>query len=181
MKVIETMLNGVCILEPNVFRDYRGYFLESFNQSVFNDLVGVNALFVQDNHSRSVQGVLRGLHYQVRPEEQGKLVSVINGEVLDVVVDIRRSSSTFGKWISVILSDKNHRQLWIPAGFAHGFYVRSASVDYFYKSTGFYSPACERSIKWCDPDLGIDWCLHGSPIVSEKDQNAASFKKAEYL
>lgn len=181
MKVLDTDLLGVKILEPKIYEDSRGFFMESFNQESFNTLLNLNVTFVQDNHSRSVKGVLRGLHYQVSPKEQGKLVRVVAGEVLDVVVDIRPQSLTFGKWISVILSAENKRQLWVPPGFAHGFYVRSAEVDYLYKTTDYYSSLYERSMAWDDKTLAIDWELNSAPIVSEKDRYAPPFYVADFV
>lgn len=155
------------ILEPRVFEDSRGYFFESFNSRELAK-IGINHQFVQDNQSRSVRSVLRGLHYQIR-QPQGKLVRVVCGEVFDVAVDIRRSSPTFGKWAGVILSEQNKQMFWIPPGFAHGFLVLSETADFLYKTTDFYSPADERTIRWNDPQLGIEWPLKGEPVVSPKD------------
>jgi dTDP-4-dehydrorhamnose 3,5-epimerase len=155
------------ILEPRVFADSRGYFFESFNSRELAK-IGINHQFVQDNQSRSVRSVLRGLHYQIR-QPQGKLVRVVCGEVFDVAVDIRRSSPTFGKWAGVILSEQNKQMFWIPPGFAHGFLVLSETADFLYKTTDFYSPADERTIRWNDPQLGIEWPLKGEPVVSPKD------------
>lgn len=170
MKVTPTALDGVLILEPRVFGDERGFFLESFNQRVFDEAVGRHVEFVQDNHSRSQRGVLRGLHYQLPPHEQGKLVRVVAGCVFDVAVDMRRSSPTFGQWVGVELSAENHRQLWIPPGFGHGFLVRSESADFLYKTTGYYAAQAEACVRWDDPSLGIDWGLEGkSPQLSAKD------------
>lgn len=168
MKVTPTEIPDVLILEPKVFGDQRGFFFESFNQQVFNEATGLDVHFVQDNHSRSAQGVLRGLHYQIS-QPQGKLVRVVSGEVLDVAVDIRRSSPTFGKWVSVLLSGENHRQVWVPSGFAHGFVVLSETADFLYKTTDYYAPQFERAVLWNDPALGIDWQLKTEPKLSAKD------------
>jgi dTDP-4-dehydrorhamnose 3,5-epimerase len=177
MKIVETPLPGALILEPKVFEDDRGFFLESYNQKVLAGL-GISDPFVQDNHSYSRQGVLRGLHYQVR-KAQAKLVRVVSGEVLDVFVDLRRSSPSFGRWHSVRLSGQNRLQAWIPSGFAHGFYVVSSDAHVLYKSTGFYSAEDERTIIWNDPDLNVDWGAKNEPILSEKDKRGVSFKSAE--
>lgn len=177
MKIVETPLPGALILEPKVFEDDRGFFLESYNQKVLAGL-GISDPFVQDNHSYSRQGVLRGLHYQVR-KAQAKLVRVVSGEVLDVFVDLRRSSPSFGQWHSVRLSGQNRLQAWIPSGFAHGFYVVSSDAHVLYKSTGFYSAEDERTIIWNDPDLKVDWGAGNEPILSEKDKRGVSFKSAE--
>ena len=172
MKVERTRIPEVLIFEPRVFGDARGFFFESFNQRVFDEAVGTPHAFVQDNHSRSARGVLRGLHYQVQ-QAQGKLVRVARGAVFDVAVDIRRSSATFGQWVGVELSENNQRQLWVPPGFAHGFLALSESADFLYKTTDFYAPAFERCIVWNDPQLAIDWPLSAAgvaqPAVSEKD------------
>ena len=179
MKVTQTKLDGVLILEPKVFGDERGFFMESFNQRVFDDAVGKHIEFVQDNHSRSTKGVLRGLHYQLQ-QAQGKLVRVTRGAVFDVAVDIRKSSPTFGQWVGVELSESNHRQLWIPAGFAHGFVVTSDSADFLYKASDYYAPAHERSILWNDPDIGIEWPdFGGEPKVSTKDAAAVPLRTAK--
>jgi dTDP-4-dehydrorhamnose 3,5-epimerase len=178
MKVVPTELPGVLILEPKVFGDERGFFYESFNARDFKQDTGIEADFVQDNHSRSQKGVLRGLHYQLE-QAQGKLVRVTAGEVLDVAVDIRRSSPTFGRWASVLLSAENNRQLWIPQGFAHGFLVLSDHAEFLYKTTDYYQPRAERCIRWNDPDLAIDWQLTDIPKLSEKDQNGRSLNEAE--
>ena len=178
MNVVDTALPGVLILEPKVFGDERGFFYESFNAKAFQELTGLTPQFVQDNHSRSEKGVLRGLHYQLQ-NTQGKLVRVTAGEVLDVAVDIRRSSPHFGKWVAVCLSADNHRQMWVPEGFAHGFVVLSEFAEFLYKTTDFYTPAAERSIRWDDPDLGIDWQLDEAPKLSAKDQAAVFFKDAD--
>lgn len=180
MNIIDTEIPDIKIFEPKVFGDNRGYFFESFSQKVFEEAVSRNVNFVQDNHSRSHKGVLRGLHYQSMPMAQAKLVRVIQGEIYDVVVDIRRSSATFGKWVGTILSAENKKQLWIPEGFAHGFYVLSDTADFLYKTTQYYSPEHERAIYWADPDLEINWQLDGLPTISEKDQKAQSFSVASY-
>jgi dTDP-4-dehydrorhamnose 3,5-epimerase len=178
MKVTRASLEGVLVLEPRVFGDERGFFLESYNQRVLEE-VGIRDAFVQDNHSFSTCNVLRGLHYQVQ-RPQGKLVRVIGGEILDVVVDMRRSSPTFGGWEAVRLSGKNKLMLWIPAGFAHGFRVVSESVHVLYKATDFYFPEFEHTVAWNDPDLKIDWQLEGEPVISNKDQAGVPFKKAQF-
>ena len=169
MNVVETRLPGVLIIEPKVFDDGRGFFYESFNARAFEEATGLKRTFVQDNHSRSQKGVLRGLHYQLE-HTQGKLVRVTAGEVLDIAVDIRRSSPNFGQWASVRLSAHNHRQLWVPEGFAHGFVVLSDYAEFLYKTTDYYQPSAERSILWNDPTLAIDWELLEAPQLSAKDQ-----------
>ena len=176
MKVIPTTLPGVLVLEPKVFRDARGFFLESYNERTLAE-AGIHERFVQDNHSYSIHNVLRGLHYQVRP--QGKLVRVVVGEILDVVVDLRRSSPAFGKWWGLNLSEANHRMVWIPPGFAHGFRVLSENAHVLYKATDFYDPASERTIAWNDPGLKIDWQLSHPPTISAKDSQGISFSEAE--
>ena len=179
MKAIATAIPEVLIIEPKVFGDSRGFFFESFNQAAFDEAVGSHVDFVQDNHSRSAKGVLRGLHYQIQ-KPQGKLVRVTRGSVYDVAVDIRRSSPTFGQWVGVELTEDNHRQLWVPPGFAHGFVVTSESADFLYKTTEFYAPAHERAILWNDADLGITWPEIGmAPMLSGKDAVASPFKTAE--
>jgi dTDP-4-dehydrorhamnose 3,5-epimerase len=178
LNVIATRLPDVLIIEPKVFGDERGFFYESFNAQAFAEATGRVVQFVQDNHSRSAKGVLRGLHYQIE-HSQGKLVRVTEGEVLDVAVDIRRSSPTFGQWTSVRLSGQNHRQLWIPPGFAHGFVVLSESADFLYKTTDYYAPSAERCIRWDDPELAIDWELQGAPILSAKDQAGSALREAD--
>ena len=177
MRVTEGTLPGLLIVEPRVFQDERGFFLESYNEKAFAE-AGIRDRFVQDNHSYSAGNVVRGLHYQVK-RPQGKLVRVISGEILDVTIDIRRNSSTLGKWEGVILSGENKRMLWIPAGFAHGFRVISDSAHVLYKTTAFYSPEFERTIAWNDPDLRVDWQLKGDPIVSAKDRAGLAFRDAE--
>lgn len=178
MNVSTTELPGVLVIEPKVFGDDRGFFYESFNAREFENASGLKLQFVQDNHSRSLKGVLRGLHYQVE-HAQGKLVRVTAGEVLDVAVDIRRSSAHFGKWASVRLSAENNRQLWIPPGFAHGFLVLSDYAEFLYKTTDYYTPSAERCIRWDDTDLNIDWQLDGPPTLSVKDQVGKSLKDAD--
>ncbi|QQZ42451.1 dTDP-4-dehydrorhamnose 3,5-epimerase [Pseudomonas sp. SK3(2021)] len=178
MKVLATELPGVLIIEPKVFGDERGFFYESFNAKAFEATTGVRTQFVQDNHSRSQKGVLRGLHYQIE-NTQGKLVRVVAGEVLDVAVDIRRSSPHFGKWVGVRLSADNHRQLWVPEGFAHGFVVLSEYAEFLYKTTDYYTPASERCIRWDDPTLAIDWQLTGPAQLSVKDQAGKLLSEAE--
>jgi dTDP-4-dehydrorhamnose 3,5-epimerase len=180
MQVTSTALDGVLIIEPKVFGDARGFFMESFNQKDFDDAVGSPVAFVQDNHSRSGKGVLRGLHYQLDPHAQGKLVRVTQGKVFDVAVDLRRSSPTLGRWVGVELSGDNHRQLWIPPGFGHGFVVLSDSADFLYKTTQYYRPAAERCIRWDDAQLAIAWPEIGSPpLVSAKDAAGKPFQKAD--
>lgn len=178
LQVTPTALPDVKLVEPRVFGDARGYFLESFNARAFAAQVDPHAIFVQDNHSRSVKGVLRGLHYQVG-QAQGKLVRVVEGEVFDVAVDLRRRSPTFGRWVGVTLSAASPRQLWIPPGFAHGFYVLSAHAQFLYKTTDYWYPESERSLLWRDPALGIGWPLDGEPIVAAKDQAGALLAHAD--
>lgn len=178
MNIIKTAIPDVVIIEPKVFGDSRGFFFESFNARAFAEQTGVDVTFVQDNHSRSQKGVLRGLHYQLQ-NPQSKLVRVVQGEVLDVAVDIRKHSPTFGQWVAVRLSADNHRQLWVPAGFAHGFVVLSESAECLYKTTDYYNPSAERCIRWDDPTLAIDWELAEQPQLSAKDQAGVSFKDAE--
>lgn len=178
MKIIPEKTSGVLIIEPKVFGDDRGFFFESFNKKYFEEATGITENFVQDNHSKSSKGVLRGLHYQIK-QPQGKLVRVTSGKVLDVAVDIRKSSDTFGQWASVILSAENKRQLWIPAGYAHGFVVLSESAEFLYKTTDYYAPEHERCIRWNDNDLAIDWQYKDEPLVSEKDARGVPFKDAE--
>ena len=179
MKVTPTAIPEVLIIEPKVFGDARGFFYESFNQKAFNEATGTDYQFVQDNHSRSGKGVLRGLHYQIQ-QPQGKLVRVVRGAVFNVAVDIRRSSPTFGKWVGVELSEDNHRQLWVPAGFAHGFLVLSESADFLYKTTDYYAPQYERCIAWNDPALGIQWPLTAGPrSLSAKDLQGLALCEAE--
>ncbi len=178
MKVIPTAIAGVVILEPRVFGDARGFFFESFNQKAFQQATGLNLDFVQDNHSRSAKGVLRGLHYQIE-QAQGKLVRVVRGAVFDVAVDLRKSSATFGKWVGAELSEDNKRQMWVPPGLAHGFLTLSESADFLYKTTDYYAPQHECCIAWDDPTLAIDWPLEGiQPLVSAKDQAGVAFASA---
>ena len=177
MRVVPTAIPDVLIIEPRVFGDERGFFFESFNSRRFAEATGTQAQFVQDNHSRSRRGVLRGLHYQL-PQAQGKLVRVIRGRVLDVTVDIRRSSPSFGRWVSVELAEESRRQLWVPPGFAHGFVVLSDSADFLYKTTDYYAPEHEHCIRWDDPSLAIDWKLDEPPLVSPKDMQGVAFAEA---
>ncbi len=179
MRVLPSDIPDVLILEPRVFGDERGFFYESYNEKVFRESTGLDVHFVQDNHSRSAKGVLRGLHYQLPPAAQGKLVRCTAGEVFDVAVDIRRSSPTFGKWIGVFLSAENKRQMWIPEGFAHGFLVVSEWAEFLYKTTNYYSPQFEQGICWADPELAIRWPLNQNPLLSSKDQNAVMFAAAD--
>ncbi|MGI2143109.1 dTDP-4-dehydrorhamnose 3,5-epimerase [Shewanella frigidimarina] len=181
MKVINTKIADVKIIEPTVFGDDRGFFMETWSQKEFEDKVtGKPTEFVQDNHSKSNKGILRGLHYQVE-NTQGKLVRVISGEVFDVAVDIRKSSATFGQWVGVYLSAENKRQLWVPEGFAHGFYVTSETAEFVYKCTQYYHPQSEVSIAWNDEDIGIQWPLEGEPLLSHKDQVAIALKNFKGL
>jgi len=178
VKVTPTAIPEVLIIEPKVFGDARGFFYESFNGKAFDEAVGRHVEFVQDNHSRSAKGVLRGLHYQIQ-QPQGKLVRVVRGAVFDVAVDIRKSSPTFGKWVGVELSEDNHRQLWVPEGFAHGFLVLSDSADFLYKTTDYYAPAYERSIIWNDAAIGIGWpSISAPPQLSAKDEAGATLEQA---
>ena len=181
MNVIRTAIPEVLILEPRVFGDARGFFLESWNRRTFAEATGVEREFVQDNHSRSGKGVLRGMHYQLE-QTQGKLVRVVIGRVFDVAVDARRSSPTFGQWVGVELSAENQRMLWVPEGFAHGFLVLSETADFLYKTTNHYHPASDRTLQWNDPDIGIAWPLHeldGPPQLSGKDQAGLSWRQIE--
>ena len=178
MQVVQTAIPDVLILEPKVFGDDRGFFLESFNQQTFEDLTGIKANFVQDNHSKSAANVLRGLHYQIE-QAQGKLVRVTSGEVFDVAVDIRRQSATFGKWVGALLSAENKRQMWIPQGFAHGFVVLKDNTEFLYKTTDYYAPQYERCIRWDDPAIGIEWPVSQPPILSVKDHQGLLLSQAE--
>jgi dTDP-4-dehydrorhamnose 3,5-epimerase len=178
MQVIPTEIPDVFIIEPKVYGDDRGFFFESFNEKAFREKIGISRPFVQDNHSRSLQNVLRGLHYQMQ-NPQGKLVRVASGSVFDVAVDIRKSSLTFGRWVGCLLTAENKRQFWVPEGFAHGFVVLSEQADFLYKTTDYYFPQYERTILWNDPDLGIDWRLEGEPILSAKDKAGQPFRAAE--
>ncbi len=181
MTITPTKIPDVFIIEPKVFGDERGFFFESFNQKNFTEKTGITSEFVQDNHSRSVQGVLRGLHYQIQ-HTQGKLLRVIAGEIFDVAVDMRKSSPNFGEWVGCILSAENKRQFWVPPGFAHGFLVTSDIAEVLYKTTDYYAPNYERSLLWNDPDVGIDWPLNGiTPILSVKDQAGQPLKTAEFF
>ena len=182
MNVIPTALPEVLILEPRVFGDARGFFTESWNEQTFNKAVGHDVRFVQDNHSRSARGVLRGLHFQLPPHTQGKLVRVVSGAVFDVAVDMRRSSANFGRWVGVELSADNHRQLWVPPGFAHGFLVLSETADFLYKTTDFYAPQAEGCVRWDDPTIGIQWPQTGvAPMLAEKDAKAPLLAEAKYF
>ncbi len=178
MRVVATDIPDVLIIEPKVFGDERGFFYESFNAAAFEAATGVKRSFVQDNHSKSQRGVLRGLHYQIQ-QPQGKLVRVVAGEVFDVAVDLRRSSPTFGRWVGCHLSAQNQRQLWIPEGFAHGFVVLSESAEFLYKTTDYYAPAHERSLLWNDPQIGIDWPFEEPPQLSQKDIDGKVLSEAE--
>ena len=180
MKVIETKIPGLLIIEPKVFGDGRGFFFESYNEKAFNEATGVSPRFVQDNHSKSVKGVLRGLHYQLPPKAQGKLVRVVQGEVFDVAVDIRKDSPTYGQWVGEVLSADNKKQLLIPPGFAHGFLTLSDTAEFLYKTTDYWSPEHERAILWNDATLNIDWPLNGmQPTLAAKDAAAVAFSVAE--
>lgn len=178
MQIIATSIPDVLLIEPQVFGDERGFFYESYNHKLLKDVAGISDSFVQDNHSRSAKGVLRGLHYQLK-QPQGKLVRVVLGEVFDVAVDIRRNSATFGKWVGVHLSGDNKKMLWVPKGFAHGFVVLSDFAEFLYKTTDFYHPASERCIRWDDPQLNISWPIQMPPSLSRKDLQGVSFKDAE--
>ena len=177
MKATRLAIPDVVLIEPKVFGDARGFFFESFNQNAFNEATGTNHAFVQDNHSRSSQGVLRGLHYQIQ-QPQGKLVRVARGRVWDVTVAIRKSSPTFGQWVGAELSEDNQHQLWVPPGFAHGFVVLSESADFLYKTTDYYAPEHERCIAWNDPQLAIAWPIAGAPSLSAKDMQGFAFAQA---
>ncbi|MBB4167369.1 dTDP-4-dehydrorhamnose 3,5-epimerase [Rhizobium sp. BK538] len=179
MKVIDTSIPDVKIIEPTVFADDRGFFFESFNQKTFEAAIGRSVSFVQDNHSRSMLGVLRGLHYQLEPHAQAKLVRVSIGAVFDVAVDIRRSSPTFGRWFGVELSAENKRQFWIPEGFAHGFVTLTEHAEFLYKTTNYYAPESDRGIKWDDPTIGVDWQGFSEPILSAKDSQQPLLSDAE--
>lgn len=171
----------VVLFRPKVFGDDRGFFFESFSNKIFKEATGLNLVFVQDNHSKSQKLTLRGLHYQLPPHAQGKLVRVVQGVVFDVAVDIRKSSPTFGQWVGAELSDQNKQQLWVPPGFAHGFVTLSETSEFLYKTTDFYHPETESSIVWNDPTLNIDWCFEGQPSLSSKDQQAKLFLEAAYF
>ena len=179
MKVTDTQIPEVKIIEPTLFEDDRGFFIESYNQQRFEEAIGYAVNFVQDNHSKSAKGVLRGLHYQLPPKAQGKLVRVIQGEVFDVAVDIRKSSPTFGQWFGLMLTAENKKQLWIPAGFAHGFMTLSDTAEFLYKTTDYYSPEHERSIHWNDSSIGIKWPTTNNPILSLKNNIALEVENVE--
>jgi dTDP-4-dehydrorhamnose 3,5-epimerase len=188
MEFKRLVIPDVWLIKPKVFGDDRGFFYESFNEKTFKEATGLEPQFVQDNHSKSAQGVLRGLHYQLPPHAQGKLVRVTQGTVFDVAVDIRKSSPTFGQWVGEVLSAENHSQMWIPPGFAHGFLTLSNSAEFLYKTTDFYEPSSEEAIAWDDPDLAIEWPLEDlraaglhQPLLSGKDQQALSFPKAAFF
>ncbi len=178
MNIIKTKIPDLLIIEPKVFGDERGFFFESYNKQKFHQLTGLELDFIQDNHSKSAKNVLRGMHYQIK-QPQGKLVRAVQGEVFDVAVDIRKNSPTFGQWVGVHLSAENKKQFWVPAGFAHGFVVLSETAEFLYKTTDYYAPEHERSIKWDDPQIGIDWPIEGAPALSEKDKAALPLSKAE--
>lgn len=178
MKVTPIALPDVLVIEPKVFGDDRGFFFESFNLNTFRELTGLDVNFVQDNHSKSAKGVLRGLHYQIQ-QPQGKLVRVVQGDVFDVAVDLRKGSKTFGRWVGIHLSAENKKQFWVPAGFAHGFVVLSETAEFLYKTTDYYAPQFERCIRWNDLDLAISWPLSDEPLLSAKDSNGTAFRDAE--
>jgi dTDP-4-dehydrorhamnose 3,5-epimerase len=178
MQIKATKIPDVIIIEPKVFGDSRGFFFESYNENRFADAIGRKVKFVQDNHSQSSKNVVRGLHYQIQ-QPQAKLVRVVSGQVFDVAVDLRRSSATFGQWVGAILSAENKQQLWIPAGFAHGFMVMSESAEFLYKATDYWAPEYERTVRWDDPEIGIDWPLQGEPVLSPKDRQGLSLTDAE--
>lgn len=180
MNFAPTEIGDVLICEPRVFKDERGFFFESWNTRIFNQAVGSDVQFVQDNHSRSARNVLRGLHYQIN-QPQGKLIRVTRGRIFDVAVDLRKSSPSFGRWVGVELSEENCRQIWIPAGFAHGFLVLSESADVLYKATDYYAPEHERCVVWSDPQIGIAWPLRGEPVLSRKDSAGQPLHKAEFF
>ncbi len=179
MNITKTAIPDVLLVEPVVFGDDRGFFYESFNAKKWQDLTGLQTVFVQDNHSRSAKNVLRGIHYQIQ-QSQGKLVRVVAGEVYDVAVDLRQSSPTFGKWVGEHLSAENKKSLWVPEGFGHGFVVISDAAEFLYRTTDFYAPEYERCIAWNDPEIGIDWPLDGDPLLSEKDAQGSKFKESEF-
>lgn len=179
MQITRTSIPDVLIIEPKVFGDSRGFFYESFNQKAFAEATGLDLQFVQDNHSRSAKNVLRGLHYQIQ-HPQGKIVRVVQGAVFDVAVDLRKGSATFGQWVGAELSAGNAKQMWVPAGFAHGFLVLSEFADFLYKTTDYYYPQYERCVAWNDPEIGIQWPLSGAPILSEKDKSASLLAVSEY-
>lgn len=179
MLIEQTALAHLLVLTPRYFRDERGFFVESYNKRAFSEAAGADFDFVQDNHSRSTRGVLRGLHYQLPPRAQGKLVRVADGEIFDVAVDLRRASATFGRWFGTVLSAEQGNQLWVPPGFGHGFLTLSETADVLYKASDYYAPDCERTIAWDDPAIAIDWPLAGEPILSAKDSAALTLAQAE--
>lgn len=181
MKYERLAIPDVVLFEPRTFADDRGLFFESFSQRIFDTVTGGGVTFVQDNHSVSRKNVIRGLHYQLSPHAQGKLVRVVSGAAYDVAVDLRKSSPTFGKWVGALLSAENRNQLWLPAGFAHGFAALEEGTEFLYKTTAFYDQASERSIRWDDADIGIDWPIDGEAVVSSKDREAKSFRAADYF
>ena len=181
MKVIPLTIPEIILFEPKVFGDDRGFFFESFNQNNFEEIAGIASTFVQDNHSKSTKGVLRGLHYQLHPKAQEKLIRVIQGEIFDVVVDIRKDSPTFGQWLGEVLSAENKKQIWIPLGFAHGFLTLSDTAEILYKTTDFYAPDFERCIAWNDSEIGIDWPINREPQLSQKDLRGLSLQQSEYF
>ena len=181
MQIMKTAIADVLLLEPKMFGDERGFFFESYNERHFREITGLTAAFVQDNHSKSAKNVLRGLHYQIEPKAQGKLIRVVSGTVFDVAVDIRRDSPTYGRWVGEILSGENRRQLWLPPGMAHGFLTLSDSAEFLYKTTDYYSPEHERCIAWNDPALAIAWPLDGPPTLSAKDSAGLSWSGAQNL
>lgn len=177
MKATPTAIPDVMVIEPKVFEDVRGFFYESFNQEAFNTVTGTRYQFVQDNHSRSTKGVLRGLHYQLSPHAQGKLVRVVRGAVWDVAVDIRKDSSTYGQWVAETLTEENQKQFWIPPGFAHGFLVLSDVTDFLYKTTTYYSPQSDQGLLWSDPEINIQWPnISGGFLLSDKDMKQLKLK-----
>lgn len=179
MQATRLSIPDVVLFTPRVFGDDRGFFFESFNSLTFQELTGLNVSFVQDNHSKSQKGVLRGLHYQLPPKAQGKLVRVVQGEVFDVAVDIRKSSPTFGKWVGQLLSAENKQQMWIPEGFAHGFVTLSETAEFLYKTTDYYAPEYERCIAWDNPEISIKWPISDLPSLSDKDQQGQALDNAE--
>ncbi|HGE6932940.1 TPA: dTDP-4-dehydrorhamnose 3,5-epimerase [Enterobacter cloacae] len=179
MKVISTPIKDLLILEPKVYKDERGFFMESFNHKEFESLINKQVNFVQDNHSKSVHGVLRGMHFQTAPYAQGKLVRCVLGEIYDVAIDLRRNSPTYKEYYGVILSSENHRQMWIPEGFAHGFIVLSDNAEFLYKTTNYYNPASERCLRWDDAEINIQWPLQEGIVISEKDKNGSAFSSLE--
>ena len=181
MKATPLAIPDIILFEPKVFGDDRGFFFESFNLKGFEEATGLNPVFVQDNHSKSQKNVLRGLHYQLSPKAQGKLIRVVYGEVFDVVVDIRKNSPTFGQWVGTKLSAENNHQLWIPEGFAHGFVTLSENAEFLYKTTDYYATECERCIAWNDPIVGVNWQIDDEPQLSTKDQQGKSFAESEYF